>query len=88
MSARNTSVNHFLEPLRPFLSDKAITEIVVNRPGQVYFETRAGWKAKDVPQLTYEHLIKLGHQRIGIITGPQNAESAQARYSGYANTCA
>ncbi len=31
-----------------------------------------------------EHLIKLGHQRIGIITGPQNAESAQARYSGYA----
>lgn len=60
MSARNTSVNHFLEPLRPFLSDKAITEIVVNRPGQVYFETRAGWKAKDVPQLTYEHLIKLG----------------------------
>lgn len=60
MSARDTSVNHFLEPLRPFLSDKAITEIVVNRPGQVYFETRAGWKAKDVPQLTYEHLIKLG----------------------------
>ncbi|MBD9132754.1 MAG: LacI family DNA-binding transcriptional regulator [Bifidobacterium bifidum] len=31
-----------------------------------------------------EHLIKLGHQRIGIITGPQNAESAQARYGGYA----
>lgn len=27
MSARDTSVNHFLEPLRPFLSDKAITEI-------------------------------------------------------------
>ncbi|KAB7791063.1 LacI family DNA-binding transcriptional regulator [Bifidobacterium leontopitheci] len=30
-----------------------------------------------------EHLIKLGHKRIGIITGPQNAESAQARYGGY-----
>ena len=35
MSGRDTSVNHFLEPLRPFLSDKTITEIVVNRPGQV-----------------------------------------------------
>lgn len=60
MSGRDTSVNHFLEPLRPFLNDNTITEIVVNRPGQVYFETRAGWRAEDVPQLTYEHLIKLG----------------------------
>lgn len=30
-----------------------------------------------------EHLIKLGHTRIGIITGPEDAESSQARTSGY-----
>lgn len=30
-----------------------------------------------------EHLIKLGHRRIGIITGPEDSESSQARYSGY-----
>lgn len=30
-----------------------------------------------------EHLISLGHRRIGVITGPQDAESSQARYGGY-----
>ena len=34
--------------------------------------------------IAIRHLLELGHKRIGIITGPQNAESAQARYSGYA----
>lgn len=30
-----------------------------------------------------EHLASLGHRRIGIIRGPEYAESSQARYSGY-----
>ncbi|MBW3091920.1 substrate-binding domain-containing protein [Bifidobacterium sp. 82T10] len=30
-----------------------------------------------------EHLIALGHRRIGIVVGPSWAESSQARYSGY-----
>lgn len=60
MTDRSTSVNHFLEPLQPFLDTPEITEIVVNRPGQVYFETRAGWQSEAVPALTYDHLIKLG----------------------------
>ena len=60
MTDRSTSVNHFLEPLQPFLDTPEITEIVVNRSGQVYFETRAGWQSEAVPALTYDHLIKLG----------------------------
>ena len=60
MTNRDTSVNHFLEPLRPYLQDKAITEIVVNRPGQIYYETRAGWESEDAPLLTYDHLHKFG----------------------------
>lgn len=59
-SSRSTSVNHFLEPFRPFLDDPSVTEIVVNRPGQVYTESRNGWRSHEVPALTFERLKQLG----------------------------
>lgn len=31
-----------------------VTEICINRPGELYVETRAGWKRLEVPGLTYE----------------------------------
>lgn len=41
-----------LSILAPFLDDPQNTEIVVNKPGQVITETRAGWHIHDVPDLT------------------------------------
>ncbi|MFC5577773.1 P-type DNA transfer ATPase VirB11 [Lysobacter niabensis] len=31
-----------------------VTEICINRPGELYLETRAGWKQMEVPGLTFE----------------------------------
>src|SRR5690606_1908481 len=31
-----------------------VTEICINRPGELYLETRSGWRRVDVPTLTFE----------------------------------
>ncbi|TDK30068.1 P-type DNA transfer ATPase VirB11 [Luteimonas terrae] len=31
-----------------------VTEICINRPGELYLETRAGWRREEVPSLTFE----------------------------------
>ena len=33
-----------LRALRPILTDREVTEICINRPGEAYIETRAGWR--------------------------------------------
>ena len=37
-----------------YMSSPDVTEICINRPGELYLETRAGWERLDVPSLTYE----------------------------------
>lgn len=37
-----------------FLNDPNVTEICINRPGEVFLETRNGWQAVPVPGLTYD----------------------------------
>lgn len=57
---KTVSVRFFLEPLSGFLRDETVTEIVVNRPGQVYTENSGRWRSYNVPELTFEHLVNLG----------------------------
>jgi type IV secretion system protein VirB11 len=55
----DTSVlQHYLAPLRPLLASDGITELVINRPGEVAVEGPAGWCWHDVPELT---AAALGH---------------------------
>lgn len=37
-----------------FLSDPRVTEICINRPGEVFLETVSGWERIDVPSLTFD----------------------------------
>ena len=37
-------LERYLEPLQPFFGTKALTEIVVNRPGEVFTEGPGGWR--------------------------------------------
>lgn len=52
-------LERYLEPLRPFLDDEDLTEVVVNRPGEVFTEGRGGWARYDVPALSHPHLKSL-----------------------------
>lgn len=49
----DTSVlDHYLAPLRPFLEPDDVTEVVVNRPGEVGVEHADGWRWHAAPDLT------------------------------------
>lgn len=49
-------VERYLTHLRPFLDDETLTEIVVNRPGEVFVEGPTGWTRHDVPALSFSVL--------------------------------
>ncbi len=38
----------------PHLESADVTEICINRPGELYLETRRGWERREVPMLTFE----------------------------------
>ena len=49
---RDTAVREFLRPIDSFLEDAAVTEICINRPGEVFTEGPGGWQRRDVPAAT------------------------------------
>ena len=51
-SAAREMVLLALEPLAPALAAPDVIEVCVNRPGEMYVETRAGWRCEAVPALT------------------------------------
>ncbi|PDT82338.1 P-type DNA transfer ATPase VirB11 [Sinorhizobium sp. BJ1] len=52
-------VRELLVPFSPFLKDKSLYEVIVNRPGQVLTEGAGGWRTHDLPELTFEKLMRL-----------------------------
>jgi len=64
MEADNSPIarisNEFLEyqyqvlGIDEHMNSTEVTEICINRPGELYLETRAGWARLDVPGLTFE----------------------------------
>lgn len=62
------TVTEYMRPLRPFLDRDGVTEVCVNRPGEVYVETRAGWEVHAVPELTVEHCASLANA-VATLTG-------------------
>jgi len=40
--------------ITPYLEDPEVTEICINRPGELFLETRQGWQRVQVPSLTYD----------------------------------
>lgn len=50
------TLRRLLAPLAGPLADPGVTEIVINRPGEVGIETAAGWSWLDLPDLTFARL--------------------------------
>lgn len=52
--------NEFLEyqyevlGIREFMASPDVTEICINKPGELYLESRGGWQRVDVPSLNFE----------------------------------
>lgn len=40
--------------IHEFMTSPEVTEICINRPGELYLETRAGWQRIEVPTLNFE----------------------------------
>src|SRR5260370_3642032 len=48
-----------LRALRPILTDRDVTEICINRPGEAYVETREGWRCVPLPFASFEWCQRL-----------------------------
>ncbi|WP_025091687.1 P-type DNA transfer ATPase VirB11 [Brucella intermedia] len=52
-------VRELLLPLAPFLRDKSLYEVVINRPGEVLTEGSKGWQRHELQELSYDKLMRL-----------------------------
>src|SRR3546814_16249595 len=52
MTGDNAVLRHDLEPSAPLMGPTDVTELVINRPGEVGIEDRQGWRWIEVPALT------------------------------------
>lgn len=52
-------LEHYLRPLQRWLKEDGVTEIVINRPGEVGIERRQTWSWHEVPELSPEWLMTL-----------------------------
>nr|WP_311202114.1 P-type DNA transfer ATPase VirB11 [Novosphingobium mangrovi (ex Huang et al. 2023)] len=63
MLARDVYLGSYLEPLAPFLGRADVTDIYVNRPGEVWIEAIGGVPERiEVPDLTSRSLARLARQ--------------------------
>jgi len=56
---RDTALRQLLRPLAPFLAQCNVTELAINRPGELWTRTFTGWDAHEVPELSGDHLHAL-----------------------------
>jgi type IV secretion system protein VirB11 len=56
----------YLEPLAPYLADNSLTEIVVNRPGEIFVEGPDGWSRHEAATLTHAYLSHLATAAAGL----------------------
>ncbi len=56
MRSGESTLRRLLGPLAGPLDDPAVTEIVVNQPGEAGIETRKGWTWHDYPELSFTRL--------------------------------
>ena len=57
---KNTAVlDSVTLPLRKYLDDERVTEVVINHPGEVGIERRGGWTWENEPSLDFKNLMAL-----------------------------
>lgn len=59
MAQDSSVLLHYLAPLQQCLEPDDVTELVVNRPGELAIERAGGWEWRDAPELTQTWLATL-----------------------------
>ena len=59
VSGEVSSLELMLRPLRPYLTAADITELCINRPGEVFVETRQGWRREPLPFADFDWCRRL-----------------------------
>jgi type IV secretion system protein VirB11 len=68
-------LRHFLNPIMPLLEPAEVTELVINRPGEVGIEDHRGWHWHDVAELDSEWLATLAVAAASFTRQDINAET-------------
>ena len=68
-------LNYHLAPLRTFLDQAEITELVVNRPNEVGIEGRGGWEWQEVSELSSDWLESLSNAMANFTSQKVSAET-------------
>lgn len=58
--------------ISPLLAIEGITEVAINRPGEIWFEKERVWHKKTDPAITYDSCIKLAHALSVQVAGKSN----------------
>ena len=58
-ASRRGMVDDGMKHITAFLQRDGVTEVCINRPGELWFETREGWFREEIPELTLEKLETL-----------------------------
>lgn len=58
---RDTTVNQLMRPIVPYLERPNVTELAINRPGELWMKTFQGWESVEIPELSMTHLKSLAN---------------------------
>ncbi|HVZ36151.1 MAG TPA: hypothetical protein VG963_27170, partial [Polyangiaceae bacterium] len=59
LPADSSSLELTLRALTPILSDRDVTELCINGPGEAFIETRSGWKRRALPFADFDWCKRL-----------------------------
>jgi type IV secretion system protein VirB11 len=71
----DTTVREFMKPLQFQLQPPGVTEVCVNRPGDLWVEAHGRWTRHDEPRLTFAHCRSLA-QAVATWTGQHTSEAS------------
>ena len=57
--ARNQTIVQLLRPLQAYLNRPDVTEVTINRPGEIWVKTYHGWQSYLIPKLSFSYLQSL-----------------------------
>lgn len=75
MIADSSVLLHYMQPLQRLLKPADVTELVINRPGEVGVEGAKGWSWFEVPELTSTWLATLSNAAAAFSRQDVNAET-------------